>query len=203
MSSLAFGCSDIIGIPNLSFLYTSNWALYTIYALHNQRCQVDWQWWSICRHSPNEHRLLINAHVLCDLLFNSWFITRHKLIKTALRGTIVHHSPPAFLGSPPTLPIQLYIEINLELDYSSREHIPHYRLGPSVCVSLCKLTWKPCLAQTALSSFTLFVSIWSSPPPPVSLLSLSTVPPACTFFFCRPLTSSVHAPVCFSPRCHP
>lgn len=71
----------------------------------------------------------------------------------------------------------------------------------SLCQSSCKLTWKPCLAQTVLSSFTLSVSIWSSPPPPVSLFSLPTASPTSTFFFCYPPTSSIHVHVCFSPRC--
>lgn len=52
-----------------------------------------------------------------------------------------------------------------------------------LCQSFCKLTWKPFLADTAPSSFTLSDSIWSSPPPPVSLLSSHCIPHLHSFPF--------------------
>lgn len=184
MSSLVSGCSNVLSIQ-----------LEHIISAAARSIDIDYR--------VVDTRLCLRSTFTCSVTYSSTADSLPDITYNSTAGDDCSLLLSCVLGISPTLPIQLFIEINLKSDYSSRERIPHYCVGPSACVSLsANLRESPGLAQTALSSFTLSLSIWSSPPPPVSLLSLPTASPTSTFFFCYPPTSSVHIHVCFSPQCH-
>lgn len=177
MSSLVFGCSNVITIP-LEHLISGH-------------CL------SSCGHCPGQLSLALWPP-LQRLIHN-----QTQPNKRALPGAIVHDSSPGFLGSPPLCLFSCLQELiwNWIIPLMSIFHMTVWaRRFVSVFLqtyvkappgTVCPLLLHSVRLHLVLSSTTCLTPV-----------SSHCVPHLHIFLFCCPPTSAVHVHVCFSPQCH-